>query len=326
MEDFDLFWIAGSLHGRMPLLSGSVRAAVDLALVDMAWKAFIRDAGPGDTGPLFSGWRHSDHVLLTEDPRVGSVLAYLASRDGPLRQSALRLQRARGTDDSHFTSAEREMLVDAGNALKGAGVQLIAAPPVDNLVTAVTNLREDPRFASARPAQSAERRGVWAINLALITLPAQPPLPGMVTRKALRIDRALSRDAVLKTWGMTARSVHERVRTIADRLGAAEVALSKLSKNSRAPAIAGALAALDTLRRSHIRRGWELSQSGTTVVVRQLDKLCAAHPAKRGLQSWALDKRTFKVRRIEKVRDDDVIQEFDEAMAMADRILSRSWE
>ncbi|WP_330767157.1 hypothetical protein [Qipengyuania profunda] len=218
------------------------------------------------------------------------------------------------------------MLVDAGNALKGAGVQLIAAPPVDNLVTAVTNLREDPRFASARPAQSAERRGVWAINLALITLPAQPPLPGMVTRKALRIDRALSRDAVLKTWGMTARSVHERVRTIADRLGAAEVALSKLSKNSRAPAIAGALAALDTLRRSHIRRGWELSQSGTTVVVRQLDKLCAAHPAERGLQSWALDKRTFKVRRIEKVRDDDVIQEFDEAMAMADRILSRSWE
>ncbi len=326
MEDVDLFWIAGSLHGRMPLLSDPVRAAVDLALVDMAWKAFIRDAGPGDTGPLFSGWRHSDHVLLTEDPRIGSVLAYLASRDGPLRQAALRLQRARGADDIQFTSADHEMLIDAGNTLKEAGVQLIAAPPVDNLVTALTNLREDPRFASARPAQSAERGGAWAINLALITLPAQAPLPGIVARKALRIDRAVSRDSVLKGWGMTARSVYERVRTIADRLGGAEVALSKLSKNSRAPDIAGALAALDTLRRSHIKRGWELSESGTTVVVRQLDKLGVAHCAERGLRSWPSEKRAFKERKNNQVREDDVIQEFDEAMAMVDRLLNRSRE
>ena len=32
MEDVDLFWIAGSLHGRFPLLAPPVRAAVDLGL------------------------------------------------------------------------------------------------------------------------------------------------------------------------------------------------------------------------------------------------------------------------------------------------------
>lgn len=40
MEEVNLFWIAGSLHGRFPLLAPPVRAAVDLALVDLAWKAF----------------------------------------------------------------------------------------------------------------------------------------------------------------------------------------------------------------------------------------------------------------------------------------------
>ena len=75
MEDVDLFWIAGSLHGRFPLLAPPVRAAVDLALVDIAWKSYVRDAGPGDTGPLFSGWQNADHILLSEGllPLIESV-------------------------------------------------------------------------------------------------------------------------------------------------------------------------------------------------------------------------------------------------------------
>ena len=92
VDSVDLFWRAGSLHGRMPLLAPDVRAAAGLALVDLVWKAYIRDAGPGDVGPLFSGWKHSDHFLLSEDPRAGAVLSWLSSREGPLREGALLLK------------------------------------------------------------------------------------------------------------------------------------------------------------------------------------------------------------------------------------------
>ena len=323
MEDVDLFWIAGTLHGRMPLLSDPARAAVDLALVDMAWKAFIRDAGPADTGPLFSGWQHSDHVLLTEDPRAGAMLSWLASRGGPLHPAASRLELARGGKTISFSAEEHEMLVDAAEALELAGVKLIAAPPVDNLTSAITELRADSRFASAPPGQSSEAGGTWAINLALSTLPTQAPQPGIVQRKALRMDEDRFRTCIREGWTDAVRATYDRVRTVADRLRSTEPILQNLSRNSRARDVSDALAALEMLKRGHISRGWALSNAGTTFVVRQLKNLGVGQMKERGRIDWSVTRSTSRRHRYKKLPSDDAIVELDDAVAFADRLLSK---
>lgn len=321
MEDVDLYWIAGSLHGRMPLLVPPVRAAVDLALVDLAWKAFVRDAGPGDTGPLFSGWQHADQVLLSEDPRAGAVLAWLASRDGPLRVAAIRLQRARGASGRRFNKDELAMLAVAGDGLRDAGVMLNAAPPVDNLVAALAALREDWRFASAAPSGSAELGGAWAINLALATFPAVAPQPGIVTRESLRADQSFDRMVLLRSWATATQTVYERVRLISDRFRDARDSIEGLSKNARGREVIGALAALETLRRPHIKRGWELSEAGTTLVMRQLVDLGVARSEERAAISWAAPKILRTDDRAQHLSDGDAVREFDEAMSYAAQVL-----
>lgn len=321
MEDVDLFWIAGSLHGRFPLLAPPLRAAVDLALVDLVWKAYVRDAGPGDTGPLFSGWQHADHVLLSEDPRAGAVLAWLASRDGPLRAAATRLQRARGASGRRFNKIELAMLAEAGDVLSVAGVMLNAAPPVDNLVNAIITLREDWRFASAAPARSAEPGGAWAINLALVTLPAVAPQPGIVTREALRADQSFDRAILLRSWATAAQTVYERARLIADRFRDARASIDGLSKNARGREVIGALAALEDLRRSYIKRGWELSEAGTTLIMRQLVDLSIARSEGRGAISWVAARKAGPGGASNEFGATDAVREFDEAMAFAQGVL-----
>lgn len=323
MEDVDLFWIAGSLHGRFPLLAPSVRAAVDLALVDLAWKTYVRDAGPGDTGPLFSGWQHADHVLLSEDPRAGAVLAWLASRDSPLRAAATRLQRARGASGRRFSKIELAMLADASEVLRDIGVMLNAAPPVDNLVDAIAALREDCRFASSPPSSSAELGGAWAINLALAISPAVAPQPGIVTREAMRVDQSFDRTVLLRSWATAAHTVYERARFIADRFHSASDIIGRLSRNARGREIIGALAALETLRRVHIKRGWELSEAGTTLVMRQLVNMGVARSEARAEISWLMPKILRRDDDPKVSNDGDAVREFDEAMMFADRLLGR---
>lgn len=288
MEDVDLFWIAGTQHGRLPLLDPAVRSAVDLALVDLVWKAYLRDAGPSDTGPLYTGWRHVDQVVLSEDPRAGAVLAWLAARDGPLQHAAGLMQRARGAAGIRFGAREIAMLSDAGAALRNGGVSLNAAPPVDRLLEVIAALRADWRFASAAPARLAEVGGAWAVNLALATLPTPAPQPGIVTREALRVDLELERETLLGSWGAAATGVYERVRHVADRLRSAASILDSFSTNARARDVIGALAALDAMRRPHIKRGWSLSDAGTTLIVRQLVGLGVARSDAPGEIAWAL--------------------------------------
>ena len=319
MEDVDLFWIAGSLHGRFPLLAPPVRAAVDLALVDIAWKSYVRDAGPGDTGPLFSGWQNADHILLSEDPRAGAVLAWLASRDGPLRPAATLLQRARGASGTRFSKTELAMLADAGDVLGDAGVMLNAAPPVDNLVTAVTALRDDWRFASSAPARSAELGGAWAINLALAPLPAVAPQPGIVTREALRADQPFDRTVLVRSWAAAAHGTYELVRLIQDRLRDSSSILESFSKNARAHGLIGALTALEIMRRPNIKRGWELSEAGTTMVIRQLVEKGIVRYEDRGMIALALPKKRRHIKA--EMSHDSAVLEFDKAMALADRVL-----
>jgi hypothetical protein len=84
MDEADLFWITGLLHGRMPQLAPRVRSAIDLALVDLAWRAFVRDAGPSDSDDADQASIPDDDVLRTRDPRAGAVVSFLASKAGPL--------------------------------------------------------------------------------------------------------------------------------------------------------------------------------------------------------------------------------------------------
>lgn len=309
----------------MPLLAPPVRAPVDVALVDLAWKAYLRDAGPGDTGPLFSGWRHADQVLLSEDPRAGAVLAWLAGRDGPLREAAALMQRARGASGSRFGNNEIAMLADAGDVLRAAGVALNAAPPVDNLLEAIVTLRADWRFASSAPGHSAVFGGAWAVNLALATLLTPAPQPGIVTREALRVDLELERDTLLRSWGAAATGIYDRVRQVAERLRAAAPVLVSFSKNARAREVIGVLAALETMRRPHIKRGWGLSDAGTTLINRQLFDVGVARSDAPGEVAWALSLPASAERHIAGTvvnNHSDAIAEFDEGMAFANSVLN----
>lgn len=170
----------------MPLLTPELRAAVDLALVDRVWKSYVRDAGPGDVGPLFSGWKHPDHVLLSEDPRAGAVLSWVSSREGPLRHGANLLHEARGRSGTRFSAADKDMLAESLAVLSRHGVMLNAAPPVENLMAAVKALRNDARFLSDNPGGGGYLGGAWAINLALATISTPAPQPGIVTRELLK--------------------------------------------------------------------------------------------------------------------------------------------
>lgn len=309
----------------MPLLSPLVREAVDLALIDIAWKAFNRDAGPGDTGQLFSGWQNADHVLLTEDPRAGAVLAWLSSRDGPLKTAATRLHRARGGSGLRFNADQKVMLSDAIQVLQKARVKLTGSPPVGNLLKAIAKLRSDVRFVSEPPGRSSVLGGAWAINLALSTFPSQSPQPGIVRREALRVDKPVNREEFVRGWASTCEVVYDRVREVALRLSEADEILGSFSKNARAKEVISALAALDTVQRSHIKRGWELSEGGTTLVMRQLVDNQVATGNGRGTLNWSLELQAKHGPKRNSSIVSAVIEEFDEAVRLADQILSRKY-
>ena len=319
----------------MPLLTPELRAAVDLALVDRVWKAYVRDAGPGDVGPLFSGWKHSDQILLTEDPRAGAVLSWLSSRAGPLRQGAHLIHEARGRDGTRFSADEKAMLADSLVVLAEHDVTLNAAPPVENLLAAVKALRGDPRFASDRPGSGGYPGGAWAVNLAFATIPTPAPHLGIVTRELLRSDTAPAPEILLRSWAQAIDATYKAVRQVAERLRRTAQQVETLSRNARAREVIGALAALDVVRRQHVKRGWRLSDAGTTLVMRQLAELGIGDPSQRGTLAWAAATDPPEPDRGARIEDDDnadgadagkdwkATAEFDEAMAFADRILAR---
>lgn len=325
MDSVDLFWRAGSLHGRMPLLAPNVRAATDLALVDLVWKAYVRDAGPGDVGPLFSGWKHPDHVLLSEDPRAGAVLSWVSSREGPLRHGAQLLHDARGRSGTRFCAAEKDMLAESLAAFAHHGVVLNAAPPIENLMTAVETLRDNARFLSDRPGGGGYTGGAWAINLALTTISTPAPQPGIVTRELLRTDTAPDREILLRSWSAAVDGAYKAVQQVAERLRRIAEQVDTFSRNARAREVVGALAALNVLRRQHVKRGWHLSDAGTTLVVRQLAELGLGSTSQRGMVWWlpSDEPAPLEISEEDEWEGWKVAAEFDEAMAFADRVLAR---
>lgn len=309
----------------MPLLAPDVRAATGLAIVDLVWKAYVRDAGPGDVGPLFSGWKYSDHILLSEDPRAGAVLSWLSSREGPLRDSAFLLHEARARSGTRFSSAQNDILAQSLAVLADHGVVLNAAPPVENLMASAKALRDDARFLSDRPGACGYPGGAWAINLALATISTLAPQPGIVTRQLLRNDTTPDRETLLHSWSAAVDTTYKTVQNVAERLRRIAEKVDTFSRNARAREVVGALAALNVLRRQHVKRGWHLSDAGTTLVIRQLAELGIGSTSQRGKVSW-LPSDEPPSREIDEEDEWEgwkAAAEFDEAMAFADRILSR---
>lgn len=324
MDQSELFWIAGKLEGQLPLLAPDVRESVDLALVDIAWKSYLRDAGPGETGPMFSGWKDADHVLLSADPRAGALLAWLSTRDGPLRSAAERLHKARGSSGIRFNADEKELLRDAGDMLRSAGVNFSDAPPVDQFARAIHAFRDDWRFASGPPGQSEEVGGAWAINLVLATFKAEAPQLGILTRQSLRADLDFEPSVLVEAWTRALQQFAVRTRVVVERMRGAGPVLAGLSKNARARNLVGALGALDTFRRVQVKRGWDLSDAGTTLLMRQLVEIGVATPTERGSLSWSLEppKDSYARNENDTSINHDVIREFDDAMAAVDNLIS----
>ena len=77
------------------------------------------------------------------------------------------------------------------------------------------------------------------------------------------------------------------------------------------------------LKRGHISRGWALSNAGTTFVVRQLKNLGVGQMKERGRIDWSVTRSTSRRHRYKKLPSDDAIVELDDAVAFADRLLSK---
>jgi hypothetical protein len=323
MDEADLFWITGLLHGRMPQLAPKVRCAIDLALVDMAWRAFVRDAGARDDDGLDQASRPDDDVLRTTDPRAGAVAAFLASKAGPLQSAAKTIQLARGASGCRFSPEERAMLESARAALTTARVSLRSGPPHNRLLAAVRSLRTDWRFICPPPGRGPEAGGAWAVNLALLTMTSPAPVPGIVSRAIFRDDLELRTAPLIASWSKAAHAVQERVISIGQRLQSANERMADVPVNSRAHDLAGPLAAIGALHRSSIKRGWQLSDAGVTLVMRKLADLGIALQDRNGTISWHHSPQVQSEMPPSNSDREIVLSDLADAVALADKVLAK---
>lgn len=321
MDEADLFWITGLLHGRMPQLAPKVRRAIDLALVDIAWRTFVRDAGARDDGRSDQASRPDDDVLRTTDPRAGAVVGFLASQAGPLQSAAKTIQLARGASGRRFSPEERAMLEDARSALATARVSLRSGPPHNRLLAALCSLRTDWRFICPPPGRGAEAGGAWAVNLALLTMASPAPVPGIVSRAIFRDDLQLGTVQVIASWTKAAHAVHERAIAIGERMQSADECMADVPVNSRAHDLAGPLAAIGALHRSSIKRGWQLSDAGVTLVMRKLADRGVALQDRNGTIFWHLSPQARSEIPPSNSDRESVLSELADAVAFADKVL-----
>jgi hypothetical protein len=324
MDEADLFWITGLLHGRMPQLAPRVRSAIDLALVDFAWRAFVRDAGPSDSDDADQASIPDDDVLRTRDPRAGAVVSFLASKAGPLQVAARTIELARGAGGRRFSAEERAMLEASDVALKSAKVSLRSGPPHNRLAAALRSLRQDWRFVSPPPGRGPERGGAWAVNLALLTMTSPAPVPGIVSRALFRNDLERYTGPLIASWVKAAGIVNERAILIAQRIKSADDRLSGVPINSRSHELAGPLAALGALHRASIKRGWQLSDAGVTLVMRKLADCGLATQDRNGHILWQERAEVGSVSPPQGSEDSVALAELEDALSFADKVLAKT--
>ena len=288
----DLFWTLGQLRGRSadgPTPSARTNA---FATVNAAWRAYRLDAGARELGIHHTGSPHDDHVLLTEDPRADAVLSYLAQHvAGDTARAAEQLLAARsypGRAHGRFDAEERDMLEAAKQGLNRAKVSFDGLPPVSQLMEALGRFREDYRFAAEGLGDTAERGGVWAINLALLTMQQADAVAGIVPRAALRIDEALEEAVLVDWWVQRAADALADVSSITRRWRAAQTAMAPLSSDARARDVAHWLIGLDMVKAAHLVRGEHMSKGGVTRALNQLRSLNVSRSAMNGLHQLNL--------------------------------------
>lgn len=325
MDEADLFWITGLLHGRMPQLAPKVHNAIQLALVDMTWRSFVRDAGvgAGDDRASDRAMKHDDDVLRTSDSRAGAVVAFLASKAGPLQTAAKIIHVARGASGRRFSAEERAMIETARTALATARVSLRSGPPHNRLLSALRSLRDDWRFICPPPGRGTEIGGAWAVNLALLTKASPVPVPGIVTRAIFRDDVEIRTAALIASWAKAAHAVHDRVISIGQRIQSADERMADVPANSRAHDLVGPLAAMGALHRSSIKRGWHLSEGGVSLTMRKLADRGVAVQDRNGTIFWNKGPQTQLEMPPPAPDREIVLSDLADAVAFADKVLAK---
>lgn len=279
-----LFWTAGRLAERFIRLDPTVRKPADLTIVAMAWEAYLRDAGSHDAPAGITA--AATDILETDDRRADGFLSYLGAQESPLGAAAETVQRARGSSRWSFAAWELAMIDDAHDMLRRSGVDLAGQPCVHELAAAIERLRVDKRFPAEPPGTDATRGGAWAVNLALYRFPALAIPPGLVTRALLRNDTLLDEGVLVAAWAESLADLDGRLQELEHRLAMVRRSSAEMLVRTRTLEVVGALAALDTLRRGQIRRGWGVSQAATTRLIRALTMSGLAKTNQRGRLTW----------------------------------------
>ncbi|WP_155646342.1 hypothetical protein [Erythrobacter donghaensis] len=149
------------------------------------------------------------------------------------------------------------------------------------------------------------------------------PVPGIVSRAIFRDDLQLGTVQVIASWTKAAHAVHERAIAIAERMQSADECMADVPVNSRAHDLAGPLAAIGALHRSSIKRGWQLSDAGVTLVMRKLADRGVALQDRNGTIFWHLSPQARSEIPPSNSDRQSVLSELADAVAFADKVLSK---
>ncbi|RYD19933.1 MAG: hypothetical protein EOP89_14990, partial [Lysobacteraceae bacterium] len=230
-----LGYAIGRLAGAIRFASPELRKVARLATVADAWRAYRRDAGPGDVGPAHRPSPDALSILLTDDTRRDAVVLWLAAHGIPAIADAatvvVRMVNAtRGfeLDALAVLNAAQDAMTRAaaGGPLTGACGLADVGPdhPLHGLAraaAAVDVLIRAPDFAegagheallplpsrSMRHYVASDPAGCWALNLVLVARGVVQPVTGIVPRTVFRLDladaeraAALVDHSVVKCW------------------------------------------------------------------------------------------------------------------------------
>jgi hypothetical protein len=295
-----LGYALGRLAGAIRFASPEIRKVASLATVADAWRAYRRDAGIGNVGPVHQPSTDALSILLTDDPRRDAVVLWLAAHGvPPIADAATMVVRmvnaTRGfeVDALALLNAAQDALAQAapGGPLTGACGLADAGPdhPLHGLAraaVAVDVLIRAPDFAESSgheallplPSRSmrhyiaSEPAGCWALNLVLVARGIVPQVSGIVPRTVFRLDvtDAQRAAALVKHSTHEALAAFTNLERIESVLGRGREALAGLSRNARAFEAWTLLAALGPTTRKQLMRALSLSRAGADIQARAL--------------------------------------------------------
>jgi hypothetical protein len=284
----DMLALAGGrLAGAVAMAPPRTREVAALRQVSAIWEAYLCDAGPGDVGRDHIG--SPGGLLVTSDPRRDGVLLWLVNNATPeFAVAAATAAKAVGAKRS---------LGSVALGVLAAAIDMLPAPPVDGqpavieqwLWTYAERLRAEAAFTESTGEafeiitaegripgyRGADAGACWAANLALqararaMTVPLPP---GTFSRNLFRLDLdAKARAIALQSqWQRGLDRAQADLFEVDRELKRGALALSGLSKNSRAGDAWSMVIGLGDLTRTHLARALGLSRGGAGLIVQQL--------------------------------------------------------